>query len=95
MAKYRKKPVVIEAITFTELIEYGKVNCANIVKGMPWAFRYNGYPVSHETDECYIITTMGGTLYMKPTDMLITGFSGEIQICKLNLFRKIYEKEEE
>lgn len=25
MAKYRKKPVVIEAITFDEFVEYGKI----------------------------------------------------------------------
>lgn len=27
MAQFRKKPVIIEAITFNELIEFGKENC--------------------------------------------------------------------
>ena len=31
MAKYRKKPVVIEAITFDEFVAYGKTQTANIV----------------------------------------------------------------
>jgi len=35
MMKYRKKPVVIEAITFAELVEYGRNNGANIVNDMP------------------------------------------------------------
>lgn len=33
MAKFRKKPVVIEAITFDELVDYGRANGANIVNG--------------------------------------------------------------
>ena len=37
--KYRKKPVVIEAITFDELVEYGKAHGGNIVDGMPWSFQ--------------------------------------------------------
>lgn len=40
MAFSRKKPVVIEAITFDEFIEYGKANGGNIVNGMPWSFKY-------------------------------------------------------
>ena len=36
--KYRKKPVVIEAITFEEFIEYGKNHANDLVDGMPWYF---------------------------------------------------------
>ena len=45
--KYRKKPVVIEAITFDELVEHGRQSGA-IVNGMPWSFEYNGHPITHE-----------------------------------------------
>jgi hypothetical protein len=89
--KYRKKPVVIEAITFNELVEYGKANGANIVRGMPWSFKYNGHSVTHENDECYIIITLEGTMNFTPGDMLITGVKGEIYPCKLDIFEATYE----
>lgn len=91
MAKYRKKPVVIEAITFAELVEHGKNNGANIVNRMPWSFNYNGNPVTHENDECYLIPTLEGIMKFTTSDMLITGVSGEIYPCKKDIFDKTYE----
>lgn len=91
MPKFRKKPVVIEAITFQEFIEYGRSNGANIVGGMPWSFNYNGHQVTHENDECYLIPTLEGTHNFTPLDMLITGVKGEIYPCKIDIFEKTYE----
>jgi len=91
MAKFRKKPVVIEAITFNQFIEYGKKNGGNIVNGMPWSFLYNGHPVTHETDTRYIIPTLEGSHNFTPEDMLITGVNGEIYPCKIEIFEKTYE----
>lgn len=91
--KYRKKPVVIEAITFEEFVQYGRDNGANIVNGMPWSFSYNGHAISHENDQCYLINTLEGTLYFTPLDMLITGVKGEIYPCKLDIFEATYELE--
>lgn len=92
MAKFRKKPVVIEAITFDEFIEYGLNNGANIENGMPWKFDYNGHPVYHENDKCYLIPTLEGTHNFTPDDMLITGVKGEIYPCKKDIFEATYEK---
>jgi len=89
--KFRKKPVVIEAITFDELVQHGRDNGANIVNGMPWAFIYNGHQISHELDECYLIPTLEGTMNFTPKDMLITGVNGEIYPCKIDIFAKTYE----
>lgn len=91
MVKYRIKSVVIEAITFEDFVEYGKNNGANIVKGMPWSFKYKGYPVTHENDECYLIQTLGGRMRFTPQDMLITDVSGEIVPCKIDIFESRYE----
>jgi hypothetical protein len=89
---YRKKPVVIEAITFDELVEHGRNNGGNIVNGMPWSFNYNGHPVTHENDECYLIpSNTGGTERFTPNDMLITGVNGEIYPCPKNIFEATYE----
>lgn len=92
--KYRKKPVVIEAITFAELVEYGKANGANIVNGMPWSFNYAGHPITHENDGCYLIPTLEGTMKFGRQDMLITGVKGEIYPCKLDIFAATYEEVE-
>ena len=91
MAKYRKKPVEIEAITFDELVQYGKENGGNIVNGMPWSFIYKGHPITHENDRRYLIPTLEGTHNMTPDDMLITGVKGEIYPCKLDIFNATYE----
>ena len=94
MGKFRKKPVVIEAITFDELIEHGKQNTEN-KEGMPWSFDYKGQSITHENDECYLIPTLEGTMEMTPNDMLITGVKGEIYPCKKDIFEATYEKVEE
>ena len=93
--KYRKKPVVIEAITFDEFVEYGKSHSANVVNGMPWSFNYNGHPVTHENDKCYLIPTLEGTHNFTPDDMLITGVQGEIYPCKIDIFQATYEEVKE
>ena len=90
--KYRKKPVIIEAITFAELVQHGRDSGANIVNGMPWSFSYNGHPITHENDECYLLPTLEADHQrMTPKDMLITGVKGEIYPCKLDIFAATYE----
>jgi hypothetical protein len=91
--KFRKKPVVIEAITFEELVQHGKdYEGSNIVNGFPWSFQYNGHPITHENDSCYLIPTAEGTMNFTPNDMLITGVKGEIYPCKIDIFEATYEE---
>lgn len=92
MPMYRKKPVIIEAITFDDLVKHGIESGANIVDGMPWSFSYKGHPITHENDECYLIPTLEGTHNMTPNDMLITGVKGEIYPCKKDIFEQTYEQ---
>lgn len=91
MNQYRKKPIVIEAITFNELIEYGIRVGATCHNGMPWSFDYEGHPITHENDDCYLIPTLEGTMKMVRGDMLITGVAGEIYPCKSDIFEATYE----
>jgi len=97
MTQYRKKPVVISAITFAELVAHGTEQLkalgrgSDIVNGMPWAFKYAGHPITHETDTCYIIPTLEGSMHIGPDDMLITGVAGEIYPCKRAIFDATYE----
>ncbi|HDR9100043.1 TPA: DUF2829 domain-containing protein [Burkholderia vietnamiensis] len=91
MAKFRKKPVTIDAITFDELVEHGKASGAPLTNGMPWSFTYNGHAITHERDDCYLIPTREGMHHMTPADMLITGVKGEIYPCKLEIFEATYD----
>jgi hypothetical protein len=91
MAKYIKiNPVVIEAITFNELVEYGKENGGNIVNGMPWSFEYNSCPVTHENDECYLILSNYTSHRFTPLDVLITDADGKVYPCRIDKFEKVY-----
>jgi len=92
MAQYRKKPVVIEALTWDEFIEYGKQNAESLVEGVPWAFSINGYNITHCNDEQYLIQTLEGEHNMTPNDMLIIGVKGEIYPCKLDIFEATYDR---
>lgn len=92
MTHFRKKPVVIEAITFDELVEHGKTHGGNIVNGMPWSFTYQGHAITHENDGCYLTPTLEGIMQFTRQDMLITGVNGEIYPCKIDIFEKTYDR---
>jgi hypothetical protein len=89
---WRKKPVVIEAITFDDLVAHGIASGAPLHNGMPWSFTYKGQPITHENDDCYLIPTLEGTMKMGRQDMLITGVKGELYPCKLDIFEATYER---
>lgn len=91
MARFVKKPVMIFAITFDELVEYGRAHGGNIVNGMPWSFDYEGRQITHENDDCYLIPTLEGTMKFTRGDMLITGVRREIYPCKMDIFEATYE----
>lgn len=93
MAQYRKKAVVIEAITFDELVAHGKAQNVPLIAGMPWSFWYQQQRITHETDDCYLIPTLEGTMKFQRGDMLITGVKGEIYPCKKAIFDACYEPE--
>lgn len=89
---FRKKPVVITACTFDELVQYAVANGVPLTNGMPWSFNYRGHPVTHETDDCYIIPTKEGAMRFNRGDMLITGVEGEIYPCKMSIFEATYDR---
>ena len=94
MAHFRKKPIVIEAITFDELVAHGLAHGANVVNGMPWSFKYQGHPITHENDDCYLVPTHQGSVAFNRGDMLITAPDGEIYPCNPLTFLTTYEPAE-
>lgn len=91
--KFRNKPVVIEAISFEELVEHGRAQGVPVYGELelPWSFTYGGHPISHESDSCYLIPTLEGTMQLRRGDMLITGVKGEIYPCKMDIFTATYD----
>ena len=78
MAKYRKKPVVIDAIQWTgenrqEIREFAR-NCVDFVS------------------DTVIIDTLEGTMRADEGDYIIRGIQGEYYPCKPDIFEETYEK---
>ncbi len=80
--KYRKKPVVIEAVQFN-----GR-NSADI-------HEFCGDKVREPVGKDYLeIKTLEGIHIASPGDYIIKGVNGEFYPCKPDIFEKTYEKEE-
>lgn len=80
MQKYRKKPVIIEAIEYT-----GK-NADEIAKWM----NSGNSPVTHKT--ALTIFTLEGNLIASIGDYIIKGVKGEFYPCKPDIFEETYEE---
>ena len=76
--KYRKKPVVIEAIQWTS------DNLSEIDKFT------QGKVKNHES--VLIIPTLEGEMYASLSDYIIKGVNGEFYPCKHDIFDKTYEE---
>ena len=92
--KYRKKPVVIEAVQWTgknleeiksfvgEQLEYDIVDTAwEVGKGSPYVLMK--------------IRTLEGVMGASVGDYIIKGVNGEVYPCKPDIFAKTYEPVEE
>lgn len=79
--RFRKKPVVIEALQYT-----GR-NAADVLS---WAA---GAAKIKEEGEALLIETMEGTLRADRDDWIIRGVKGEFYPCKPDIFAATYDDE--
>jgi len=86
MAKYRKKPVEIEAVQFITNNEVDDKNMNDIVR---WIEENNG-KAFHDGTDIYI-DTLEGTMRAMCGDFIIKGINGEFYPCKPDIFEKTYE----
>lgn len=84
MARYRKKPVVIEAFQFTMGIASPPWFQAAVLDGKA---HYQGGPAPF-----YTIETTEGAMRANLGDWIIKGTHGEIYPCKPHIFAAIYEE---
>ena len=82
MAKFRKKPVVIEAIQWT-----GDAKC---LAGTSFAPAYHAGAISR-TDCALPINTLEGEMLANVGDWIIRGVKGELYPCKPDIFDATYE----
>ena len=75
--KYRKKPVVIEAIQWTGS------NLKDVIEFLGGESWMNGRDL--------IIKTLEGELHASVGDFIIRGVAGEFYPCKPDIFEKTYE----
>ena len=82
--KYRKKPVVIEAVQLVEgcIDEMAKFVAQYI---MDWGYR-------ERDDYGATIKTLEGTMTVEHGDYIIKGVEGEFYPCKPGIFAKTYEE---
>jgi hypothetical protein len=94
MTKYNNKPRQIEAITFEELIAFGKAHTDEFINGMPKSFKYNGHLIEYLNEHAYLIPTLESgdwSQIFTANDMLIIGIKGEIYPCKKDIFTDSYD----
>jgi hypothetical protein len=82
--KFRKKPVVVEAVRFIGDRESALevVALANAAEGARW------YP----DDGVIVLCTLDGARYAYPGDWVIKGAGGEIHVCQSDIFEDAYEE---
>lgn len=83
--KYRKKPVVIEAI------QWNGINLEELKFFMKE--KINGASISEENFE-FTIPTLEGDMKASLGDYIIKGVNGEFYPCKPDIFQKTYEEVE-
>lgn len=98
--KFRKKPVVIEAVqlrwdNWSEMCDFAGVG--KMIDGKPeWTFLdAGGNPVSgatwHDGNMGLAIPTLEGVMIARQNDWIIRGVNGELYPCKPDIFEKTYE----
>ena len=83
--KFRKKPVVIEAIQFNTFEDYFKI--------VEW-MKAKDSTVANEVEfrtPIMLIPTLEGTMSASSGDYIICGVNGEFYPCKPDIFEKTYE----
>ena len=88
MQKYRKKPVVIEAVQFKS------GECGKQISDIQKFVGTENMDYDPEKNK-FFIETPEGRLHISEGDYIIKGVEGEFYPCKPDIFHQTYEKVEE
>lgn len=99
--KYRKKPVVIEAVQWTgeNVVEiYNFLESQNIETQYEVKTEGNNFYIDFSKGQCVLgdlmIKTLEGVMKSSIGDYIIKGVNGEFYPCKPDIFEKTYEEVE-
>jgi hypothetical protein len=69
---------------FDQFVEYGIKAGGNVVEGMPGSFTFHGHPVTHENNDCYLISQKESIepLYFERGDLVVVTEDGGISLRK-------------
>lgn len=81
--KFRKKPVIIEAIQLTK---------ENVVEVLSFCNKAGNIVASSEDEMGISILTLEGTMTANTGDYIIKGVKGEFYPCKPDIFEQTYEE---
>lgn len=93
MQQFRKRPVVIEAMQYTELDRMWVLNWINKAKEEA-RFVIAQDDSTLEPQPQLWIETLEGTMKANPGDWIIRGVQGEFYPCKPDIFEATYESVE-
>lgn len=88
MAKFRKKPVVIEALLCREAIRAFASHWSGLPKWLEDAYEKGGVV---PTCQGIYLPTPEGSMLAGPDDWIIRGIQGELYPCKSDIFSATYE----
>lgn len=80
--KYRKKPVVIEAVQWTGNLQVLK----------PWMNELGALPFYLNNDNEFMVKTLEGDMKVSFNDWIIRGIKNEFYACKPDIFEETYEQ---
>lgn len=83
MMKFRKKPVVIEAICFEPGLSPADFHA--------FVGSFDGVRMDSENHRCFI-QTLEGVMRADEGDWIIRGVKGELYPCKPDIFEQTYER---
>ena len=88
--KYKKKPVVIEAVQY-----YGqnKEEIDNFIGSVTEEeYKFDGDRTNSASIRVLFIQTLEGKMEVSPMDYVIKGVQGEFYPCKPDIFKQTYEE---
>ncbi len=90
MIKFRKKPVIIEAV---EYAGSGNLRLRYVGNVPDWLWEAFENGIAENRRGELVIKTLEGEHHVSPGDWIIRGVKGELYACKPDIFEATYEPE--
>ena len=94
MAKWRKKPIIVEAEVYHKGMEDGWERCSSLTCGEYRRFDWECKNCPVHASKPYI-NTLEGKMFISKGDYIIVGVQGERYPCKADIFLATYEAVDE